>query len=291
MPRFLKRKSWRAFTLIELLVVIAIIAILVGMLLPAIQKVREAANRATSQNNLKQLSLATIKLVDDNNGLMPQLGVSVYNGGNAWSSNNRYNGSDGTIWWYLLRNLEQGPIYSYYINNWGASQTGYWANYGPNNGGWPRTAIKTLFGPGDPTADFQYPYALTSYIANSRSFNSVKRFPTGMTDGPSQTIMHAECYAGATVQASGYQPHYAYWENYGDPRYGNTMFDGNYWATFDVAPTPGRQTYQGPNGHSTGGVQLSLWDGSVRNMSLNVSTTTFSVACTPATGDVLGSDW
>ncbi|HEX4613829.1 MAG TPA: DUF1559 domain-containing protein [Urbifossiella sp.] len=139
-------RARRGFTLIELLVVIAIIAILIGLLLPAVQKVREAAARSTCTNNLKQMALACHTYGDTYGGLPPSL-VTI--NGSSWNTPN--NGNYGPNWIILiLPNIEQGALYSQLSASISLQQSGN------NDQGWANTiramngtTVKTLLCPSD----------------------------------------------------------------------------------------------------------------------------------------------
>src|SRR5438093_4930908 len=121
------------FTLIGLLVVIAIIAVLIGLLLPAIQKVREAANRAKCANNLKQIGLA-VHNFHDSYGVLPSIGdwnkIFRTDSYPALSSGGGLASPDGTVstWLvHLLPYLEQNNLFQqfYGVANLGSTEDGF----------------------------------------------------------------------------------------------------------------------------------------------------------------------
>jgi prepilin-type N-terminal cleavage/methylation domain-containing protein len=162
--RTLLSRHRRGFTLIELLVVIAIIAILIGLLLPAVQKVREAAARAQSQNNLKQMGLAIHNWASSNNGKI-------------WIDNVPPPSGKGNFFIQILPFIEGDTIYNNITNVGGVITP-------PAGTGFP--PLKLYFAPLDSTGDPTLPllsYGLTGYVNSNVYPYAAYPFAGGVTNG------------------------------------------------------------------------------------------------------------
>jgi prepilin-type N-terminal cleavage/methylation domain-containing protein len=269
-----------AFTLIELLVVIAIIAILIGLLLPAVQKVREAAARSQDANNFKQLGLA-LHNCNDTYGRLPPIYNNFPNPGGSMGAP----AGMGTLQYFLLPYLEQQNLYN---------QVAMMSDNSTN------TTLKVYMGPSDPTMPANgivtmmgMPYGGCSYASNSLVFGNASggtaKVPSTFADGTSNTIVFAERYTDCGGMTVGWSMGMC-----GTPPtwpYAFTM------ATFPSLPTP----QMGPNVSAcdsmrlqspySGGLLVGLGDGSVRMVSSGVSQYSWNLALNPTDGLTFDSSW
>lgn len=298
------------FTLIELLVVLAIIAVLIGLLLPAVQQVRAAAARAQCSNNLHQLGLAVHNANDSFDHLPPALGwypVSTNTPGNGY----------GSAFFHLLPFVEQSALYQKSTLPFPPS----WRD--SSFGGLSTTPLKIYVCPADPSATStgqavlgplgqQNRWAAGCYAANAQVFGVVSnaligtvssyqgcgRIPSSFTDGTSQTILFAEKYASCGKGGS-------LWDGYDIAPSGVTFpylpLLANQFGFGNAAVGPGSMFQLKPSlsacnpavaqtAHN-GGILVGLADGSVRAVNVGVSGTTWWAAFTPSGGELLGSDW
>jgi prepilin-type N-terminal cleavage/methylation domain-containing protein/prepilin-type processing-associated H-X9-DG protein len=301
------------FTLIELLVVIAIIAVLIGLLVPAVQKVREAASRAECENNLHQMAIAIASCQDAHRKLPPCRGgfPQPLPPGSNFS----------TLLFWLLPFIEQNALYETARQPNGM----YWDDYGTTT----QKSVKLYMCPSDPSLDTSTgllqasvsatggsPAALqagASYVGNAqvfaltnrdftiRDYQGNARYPATFQDGTSSTILftehHAACYSPFLSNPNGG----VLW---GRSAVAPSTF-GCYYAAYLPGPNYSFQvqpTWQNTNSNATcdyrlpssphgGGINVCMADGSVKFVGEGISTRTWWAACTPAAGDLLGSDW
>ncbi|HZT80378.1 MAG TPA: DUF1559 domain-containing protein [Gemmataceae bacterium] len=263
------------FTLFQLLVVLAILAVLLGLLLPAVAKVREAAARAKDSNNMKQIAIA-MHNINDTYGKMPPLA-------GPFPTNDK---SMGTFYFYALPFIEQDNLYK----KAGDGQGGF---YVWNNATYAQV-IQVYVSPQDRTAlpGGRYQgWATTNYALNFQVFgdpaaNTLQgspRIPASFPDGTSNTLVIASRYqvCGDTPCAWGY--------------YGGTLwapaFAYQSSGKFQTMPPPGQCDPNLPQSLFPGGINVGMADGSVRFVSSQISPLTWWYATVPNDGMPLGADF
>jgi prepilin-type N-terminal cleavage/methylation domain-containing protein len=219
------RRRLRGFTLIELLVVIAIIAILIGLLLPAVQKVRDAAARAQCQNNLKQIGLGMQNMANTYNGKLPTTWGNYpaqAPGGTVWDCEPPPNGNPNygtsSALFFLLPWIEQQNAYTWCGCAGGTGHDPEWGVGPLSVGGCPWNGSagiptpKTYICPGDPTWAPGAWGGLGCYAINGMIFGGVNfYFPASITDGTSNTVFYAETYSAGTLTNPNFSYGTLYW--------------------------------------------------------------------------------